>query len=159
MKSLSWARGIISFIAVFTSLSPYLADWNETHIYNPYWPPHAKFHNAQTMIFGAMAGLISLWFLWSRQRDRVMALQVGTLFAAFYWVTQSPAIFFPGASFTDPQFEGLKSLRIGPLTVTQLMLDFVIVGILFLAYGKERRRLRTASISTAPVNAIPQGAQ
>lgn len=143
MKGLSWGRGIISFTALFTSVSPYLADWNETHIYNPYWPPHAKFHNAQTMIFGAMAGLLSLYFLWRAKPDRrtrVLDLQAGTLFAAFYWITQAPAILFPGTAFTDPQLQGLPAFRIGPLTVTQAMLDFVIIGILLAAYRAERGR-------------------
>ena len=55
---------LISASAVLGGVGPYLADWNETHIYNPIWPPHARFHNAQTMSLGAgLAGasLVQLW--------------------------------------------------------------------------------------------------
>ena len=45
---ISLGKILISASAVFGGVGPYLADWNETHIYNPTWPPHAKFHNAQT---------------------------------------------------------------------------------------------------------------
>ena len=57
-------RVILTVIAVGTIVSPYIADWNATHIYNPLWPPHAKFHNAQTMILSTLLGLTSLWLVW-----------------------------------------------------------------------------------------------
>ncbi len=58
-----WSIGklLISLVAIFTAVSPYLADWNETHIYNPLWLPHAKFHNAQTMVLGAFLGLLAIY--------------------------------------------------------------------------------------------------
>ncbi len=45
-----------------------LADWNATHIYNPLWPPHAKFHNAQTMTIAVLLGVSGLVFLWRRRQ-------------------------------------------------------------------------------------------
>lgn len=45
----SLGRTLLGLVGVTTSVGGYIADWNETHIYNPRWPPHAKFHNGQTM--------------------------------------------------------------------------------------------------------------
>ncbi|MGV9367501.1 DUF6640 family protein [Amycolatopsis sp. NPDC003731] len=35
-------------------------------MFNPAWPPHAKFHNGQTMSLGLTLGATSLWQLWRR---------------------------------------------------------------------------------------------
>ena len=50
-----WSLGalLISSTAVATMVGPFVFDFIETHIYNDTWPPHAKFHNAQTMSSGA----------------------------------------------------------------------------------------------------------
>ncbi|MFL6124904.1 DUF6640 family protein [Actinophytocola sp.] len=57
LKNFPFGKVLISLSAVGTMVGAYAADWNETHIYNPTWPPHAKFHNAQTMSMGAALSL------------------------------------------------------------------------------------------------------
>ena len=94
-------RVILTVIALGTIISPYIADWNATHIYNPLWPPHAKFHNAQTMVMGVLLGISGLFFLWRRSggdADVVPAI----VLIALYWVSQLPAFLFPGVAWTDP---------------------------------------------------------
>lgn len=140
-------RFIISFIAVFTAVSPYGADWNETHIYNPKWPPHAKFHNAQTMLMGALLGMCSLYYLWGKKKNREN-LQIGTLLAALYWVTQSGSILFPGTAFIDPEFAAQRSMpKIGGvIPFNQSILDGIIVLILSGAYFLEQDYLKKSDL-------------
>lgn len=104
MRRLS--KSLVSFIAVFTGVSPFVADWNETHIYNPYWPPHAKFHNGQTMMFGVLLAVFSLYLIWRKKGDQTFQFMTGVFVAALYWLAQAPAFLFPGADFTDPQLQG-----------------------------------------------------
>ncbi len=92
---------LLSVIAIATMVSPYIADWNPTHIYNPLWPPHAKFHNAQTMTIAVLLGASGLLFLW-RRRTAGPDLLPTVLFIGLYWVSQLPAFLFPGVAWTDP---------------------------------------------------------
>jgi len=43
------SRLIFTAIGVSLPIAAHRADMNETHIYNPDWPPHAKFHDGQTL--------------------------------------------------------------------------------------------------------------
>ena len=53
MKMPSVGKLLISGVAAFTAVGAYLYDYNETHMFNPQWPPHAKFHDAQTISLGS----------------------------------------------------------------------------------------------------------
>jgi hypothetical protein len=138
---------LVSFIAVFTAVSPYLADWNNTHIYNPNWLPHAKFHNAQTMVFGALLGLLSLWALWIRKSISAKEkLNQSTLFASLYWLAQMPAILFPGTAFKDAG--GLDMpIVLGFQTNQLIMCIFFILPILLLGYFLETKRINKLSLT------------
>ena len=136
-NTFSPGRVILSIVAVYSAFGSYIFDWNHTHIYNPHWPPHAKFHNAQTMLLGSCLGLMSLWVLWAERSEPRMRLRMATLLASFYWLTQMGSIFFPGTALVDPEFA-----RPGRLP-EQLIVDVVMLGLLAVAYPVERRRLET----------------
>lgn len=145
MRNWSIGRWFISLIALFTIIGPYSADWNETHIYNPRWPPHAKFHNAQTMMLGTLLGLLALWFLWQKGNDKEQQehqLKVGTLFAGVYWVAQIGASFFPGVAFVDPEFVDRVPKLFGSAFNFQLWASGVIVALLVGAYLLENSKLQ-----------------
>ena len=139
MKNLSISRIMISLIAVFTAVSPFAADFNETHVYNPAWPPHAKFHNGQTMTFGFVLGILAMYFLWLRKASTPLEnLKLATIFSSLYWVAMAPAILFPGAAFTDP---GQPTMPFN-----QVEMDFVILVILGLSYFFERKLINRKNL-------------
>ncbi len=96
-------RLCITIIALFTCFGAYSADWNHTHIYNPRWSPHAKFHNAQTMSMGLALGLASLYYLW-RPEYNLDSLFTSALLTSMYWVTQASGILYPGTAWIDEEF-------------------------------------------------------
>jgi hypothetical protein len=103
-------RSIITVVALLTGSLAYFADWNETHIYNPHWTPHAKFHNAQTIVMATISALLSLWFLWRKGEDKLLRLNVASIFACFYWICLLPSILFPGTAFYDADFGGYHNM-------------------------------------------------
>lgn len=142
---LSAGRIILTLLGLFTAISPYVFDWNSTHIYNPAWPPHAKFHNAQTMVLGALLGLISLYCTWLRNSISLkQSLNEAVGIVSLYWISQFPAILFPGTMLTDPQGNHLRPPMIfGVVEFNQLTMDILIVmPLIVLSYFLESRRLR-----------------
>lgn len=124
-------RIILTIVAVGTIVSPFLADWNATHIYNPAWPPHAKFHNAQTMSMAVLLGFAALFFTWRRAADLATSLLAAWLFTTFYWLSQVIAFGFPGVAWTDTNLLPLgHTLTEFPL---QLKGDVVLAALLAVA--------------------------
>lgn len=119
---------LITLVGLTTSIGCYIADWNETHIHNPRWPPHARFHNGQTMSMGLILGLTTLYYLYRaaptieiRKQNLNTAAWIGSL----YWITQLSAFFYPGSSAVDPEFgEGAPQLYI-----SGAMLSSVVIGL------------------------------
>ncbi|MDI1491799.1 MAG: hypothetical protein OHK93_003010 [Ramalina farinacea] len=112
MPAVTAGRVCLTVAALTTSISPYIADWNETHVKNPNWPPHARFHNGQTMSTGLALGLLTLYFTWRRSPiNAVDSLRTAAILGSFYGATAMTAIMYPGALAIDPEFgEGFPQL-------------------------------------------------
>ncbi len=82
------------------------------HLHNPRWPPHAKFHNCQTMVIGIFLGLITLGILFGMpltfSRICLAAAVSGT-----YFVSMLFAPVFPGTAWHDPEFADLDPMFLG----------------------------------------------
>ena len=125
-------RVLLSIIALFTAVSPYVADWNATHIYNPSWPPHAKFHNGQTMAVAVLLGVSALFFIWDKRSKIRVNLPATLLLISFYWVSQALANLYPGVAWTDPNLLGAgESLTEFP--TPQLILDAIMFALVALS--------------------------
>lgn len=136
MKSLSIGKVLITLVAIWSAFGSYIFDWNKTHIYNPNWPPHAKFHNAQTMLLGTVIGLLALWIIWYDKINTLYKLRMAAILASFYWITQVGATTFPGTALVDPEFSHPGQLP------AQLIVDIVMLTMLAIGYYLEVKRLK-----------------
>ncbi|WP_348537845.1 DUF6640 family protein [Nocardia brasiliensis] len=114
-------------------------DYNSTHIFNPAFTSHAKFHDGLTISLASILGVLALIYLWSPGYDRER-LRTAALFAGVWWAGAAGAFLFPGASHRDAQFAAdvphLFGMPIDLRTIVPTMIAVVALG-----YIVERRRL------------------
>ena len=132
---MQFAKWIIAVIAVFNfgglvadALVPATA---KQHLWNPRWPPHAKFHNGQTMLMGILSGSTSLVILFGFRPLTFPLFLFAAATAANYFVAMVLAPVFPGTGWTDPEFamETGRPLGLAP----QQLVSYVVCGFVLLA--------------------------
>jgi hypothetical protein len=101
------------------------------HLYNPTWPPHAKFHNGQTMMLGVLLGTIALVILFGSRPLTLPAFLIAAAIASVYFVAMVLAPLFPGTAWVDPEFEAFvpKPFGLNP----QQLLAYVLCGLVVIA--------------------------
>ncbi|KAK0940647.1 hypothetical protein LTR48_003111 [Friedmanniomyces endolithicus] len=107
-------RAIITIANLLYAVGAFAADFNETHVYNPRWPPHARFHNGQTMTLGVFLSAMSLYFAYRRPTGSSSAsgspggaaaresMFYSALIGSFYCAAGMTAIWYPGTDWKDP---------------------------------------------------------
>ena len=89
-------------LAATTAVAGFAADWNRTHLFNPNWPPHARFHDALTIALGAGLGSTALFLLRDAAHEREVAL--GAALPALFWASLGAAFVFPGTAGMEAEF-------------------------------------------------------
>lgn len=102
------ARIIIAVVALF-NFGGLVADaivpgGARQHLFNRRWPPHAKFHNGQTMLMGLFGGALSLAILFGPQPLTLPSFLVAAAVAGNYFIAMALAPAFPGTAWSDPEF-------------------------------------------------------
>ncbi len=98
------SRVMLTGAAAGTIIGTGRADLNRTHVFNPKWPPHARFHGAAG--WGTVAGsqLLALWLLWRRGQqpgERDLAVKTAALLPAISWAPFFLALSTSGAAVED----------------------------------------------------------
>ncbi len=111
-------RIMLSFAVFQQALGSGAADLNETHVYNPTWPPHAIFHDIMFVAFVSGIAAIVIWLLWRKTLEVKTAGIVAYLFVIiyvtpFYWVT---AVFPEASLAATEEVEGL-AVHIGNIVL------------------------------------------
>ena len=107
------SRLLFTLCGIGLALGAHLADLSPSHIFNPRWPPHAKFHTGQTLSMSLLLSLLTILFAWRKTSDQREAVFATAGFAAAYWVTQATAIAYPNTAFYDPEFITANSFPLG----------------------------------------------
>lgn len=102
-------RLLIALVGAVTTVSAVLADLvvpdlAAQHAFNPGWPPHAKFHDAQYMLMTVLLGLIGLTLSLRQGRNPRGRLLCAAAILATPWLSMIGALLFPGTAAYDPEF-------------------------------------------------------
>lgn len=129
------AKYFIAFVAVF-NFGGFVADalvsaTARQHLWNSRWPPHAKFHNAQTMLMGFINGGLALAILFGARPLTLPTFLVATAVAASYFVAMALAPLFPGTAWTDPEFEAETPKPAG--LAPQQLVTYVLCSVALIA--------------------------
>lgn len=101
-------RKIMAASSILFASAAYIADWSYTHVLNPRWPPHAKFHNGQTMSVGALNAALVVYLLSRRANSpetKKSLVFVAAVVGSSTALAGLSAILYPGTAWTDPEFD------------------------------------------------------
>jgi hypothetical protein len=129
--SIPLAAGIIAFIAF---------QWNTTHVFNPKWHPHARFHAVQLGLFFITLSGIGFWLIWGSAISPPTAAWLAAAVPVVFWGGEFAALLVPG---TDPSpdpanpntFPLLGAHVHGNLFFSACMMTFSLVGSALLIIG------------------------
>jgi hypothetical protein len=107
---------LISFCALFTIIVPSIMDLNSTHMTNPLWAPHARFHWSIQWYSITLLNVIALYLLWGRYRDSgsQLATVMAGLAPVLFWGSFFPSLLMPG---TSPWPDGMEPFTVLPPNV------------------------------------------
>jgi tetrahydromethanopterin S-methyltransferase subunit C len=125
------SRILFCLVSVYLVVGAHIADYSRTHLFDPRWPPHAKFHDGQTLMFSSLLAALTIRFALRRTEDKMNSLIATTSFAALYWVTQALAIVYPGTAFVDPEFNTARAYLLG--LPAQVTIDIIALSLISVA--------------------------
>jgi hypothetical protein len=135
------SRILFCFVSIYLVVGAHIADYSRSHLLDPRWPPHAKFHDGQTLMFSIFLAALTIFFAVRKTQDKRTALIATTSFAALYWVTQAMAIVYPGTAFMDPEFNTPSAYLLG--LPAQVVIDVIALCLIsaasYLAARKSSR--------------------
>ena len=98
------SRWVLTGAAVGTIVGTGRADLNDTHVFNPEWPPHARFHGAAGWGTVSAAQLLALWLIWrpaASTAERDLAVTTAALLPTIAWAPFFAALATPGTAVED----------------------------------------------------------
>jgi hypothetical protein len=131
-------------LTAFEFFGPIVRDYNATHVLNPAWVGHARFHLIWLLGFMGMSGIANLYLVWARR-----PFDVRNLWLSFAWQACNLGGFW-AAVVLAPAYGGAVTVpetHVDVFGLDENVVVFTVLSVLLLVAGAALRR--------APVGARP----
>jgi hypothetical protein len=96
-------RLLVTATVLGSGIGHALADLNRTHVFNPRWMPHARFHAASAVATDAGWSITSMWLLRrpGTRDEQELALKIAALYPILSFAPFFIAVAVPGSGAED----------------------------------------------------------
>ncbi len=127
------SRLLLSVVLVSSAVVSVAVDWNASHIFNPDWHPHAKFHDVVMLWLLSGMSIMALWLLWRRSTEPAIAYTVAMLVPVIFWLPFFfTTVLVPGTSLkADPKesFPVVAGISIYPnVVIAAISVILALIG-------------------------------
>ena len=121
------AKILLSVLVVVSTLVSVVVDWNSSHVFNPDWHPHGRFHDV--MLLTLLVGLVPLllWLLWRSSSEPEVAIAVTTSILVIFWGSFYVNLLIPGTTPAANLEESPPSLLGLPLYPNMVIAAIIII--------------------------------
>lgn len=118
---------LVTFGVLLYALAVPVLELNNTHVFNPDWPAHARLHNAWQLATNSAFGLWALWLTWRHDNVQVPSL-VALLVTGGFFVAHALQDFYGGSMLhSDGSERTLLGLNVGVLGFGMVVLTALAV--------------------------------
>jgi hypothetical protein len=120
----------MSLLWIMVAWGPINADFNNTHLFNPDWPPHARLHMMTVFTTAVAVAVFGLYLVWGQTFSRLERLRLSAVLGCIY------VLGLIVASLTMPSYGGSlywedSQPRAASLNDANLVV-FLVTGVVFL---------------------------
>lgn len=150
-----WMARALLTLGTIQFFAPAIRDAGPSHLLNPAWAGHARFHLVWALAFGALIGVVNLALIWLRSPDGLARLRFawvmqGTLLGGFWAAVGLSGSY--GGQVTDP---AIHHLIFG---ISENLVVFTAFSALLLASGlfvwRAGRAEGPATVGSTPSAAV-----
>jgi hypothetical protein len=119
-------RLLLTLGVVLYGLAVPVLEINDTHVFNPGWPPHARLHEVWQLATNSAIGLFSLWLVWARRQVVVPALLALLVTGGFLFAYATRSMYGGSMVLSDGTEKTALGINLGVLGFGIVILAAVV---------------------------------
>ncbi len=109
------AKIFVTIGIIFYAIIVPILEINDSHVFNPQWPPHARLHEVWQLFTNTSMGIVGLWLLWFCDNVRVPCLFTFFVFGGFLMSYVTGPLYGGSMLLSDGTVTKILGINIGVL--------------------------------------------